>query len=153
MNALQEALDLWNAYAVRCGWPLVRRLTSDRERKLRVLLKQGMADWQEALAKAEASDFLCGRTERSEKHAGWRFSIDAMLRESFFVKILEGNYDNRDAAPIRPSEDPETLLWKARLSKYQPGGFWLGMWGPKPGEPGCQAPSRLVSEWQQRHMH
>jgi hypothetical protein len=147
--SIQEAMNLWNEVAVRCGWPIVRRLTSDRERKLRALLRNGMEDWTEALAKAEASDFLCGRTARPEKYQGYRFNIDTMLRESFFVRLLEGNYDNREA--IQPKlKSPETLLWEARLRNYKPGSMWLGIWGPKPGEPGCQAPAALLEEYQRR---
>ena len=147
MSKLQEALDLWNLAAVECGWPVVRRLTADRERKLYALLKNGLDDWREALAKAKASDFLCGRTARSERHSGWRFSFDAMVRDSFFTKILEGNYDNRDAPQVQ-AKDPETLLWEARMRGYRKEngefGFWSGLWGPKPGEPGCQVPKHLL---------
>lgn len=152
MSAIQEAMDLWNVVALECGWPVVRRLTSDRERKLRSLLRNGIEDWKEAIAKAQLSDFLCGRSLRSEKHAGWRFNIDTMLRESFFVRLLEGNYDNHEAEGAK-FKSPETALWEARLHTYKPGGMWLGIWGPKPGEDGCQAPKAIVEQWQQRNMH
>jgi hypothetical protein len=152
VTKLQEALDLWNVAAAECGWPIVRRLTADRERKLYALLKNGLDDWREALAKAKASDFLCGRTARSERHSGWRFSFDAMVRDSFFTKVLEGNYDNReDAAPTFKS--PETLLWEARLRSYRPGGMWLGIWGPRPEDSGCQAPPTVVDEWKQKALN
>ena len=145
--AAQEAIDLWNEAAVRCGWPLVRRLTPDRERKLRGLIRSGLDEWKEALGKAELSDFLCGRVERAEKHSGWRFSIDAMLRESFFVKILEGNYDNRESTQAK-FKSAETILWEARLKGFREKGMWLGIWGPKPGESGCQAPKAITEQWQ-----
>lgn len=138
----QEALDLWNEAAVRSGWPRVRRMTADREKKLRALVKGGLDDWREALAKAEASDFLCGRTARSEQHRGWQFTIDAMLRESFFVKILEGNYDNREAPTLR-LKDPDTSLWEARIKGFRERGLWMVIWGPRPGEKGCQVPAHL----------
>ena len=38
----------------------------------------------------------------------------------------------------------DTLLWRNRLSKG-PSGFWLTSWGPKPSEPGCEAPAALVA--------
>jgi hypothetical protein len=151
MSAIQEALDLWNETAVVCGWPIVRRLTSDRERKLRSILRNGLDDWKEALAKAQVSDFLCGKTERAGKYENYRFNIDTMLREPFFVRLLEGVYDNRETP--QTFKGPETILWEARLKSYKPGGFWLGLWGPKPGEEGCQAPRSLLEQWQQRHLH
>lgn len=152
MTKLQEALDLWNTAAVECKWPLVRRLTADRERKLYALLKNGLDDWREAIAKAKASDFLCGRTSRSEKHAGWRFSFDFFVTDSRFTRILEGVYDNQDA-PGEKFVSPANALWEARLRNYKPGGLWLGIWGPTPQEQGCQAPASLVEQWQQRHSH
>lgn len=154
MNKLQQALDCWNVAAVECGWPVVKFPTSeDRERKLyRLLRKFGMEGFREVLAKAEASDFLRGMTARSERHEGWRFTFDCIVRESFFVKIRDGNYDNREAA-APTFKSPETLLWEARLRSHKPGDRWLGIWGPAPGEDGCQAPKGLVEDWQQRHLH
>ncbi len=147
---IPEALECWNTSAEKCGWPQVRRLSADRERKLRDLLKKGgLEEWREALAKAEASDFLCGRTSRSEKHQGWRFSFDAMVRESFFLKILEGNYTN--AAPGGPIyKSPMDALWEARLSAWKPGKLWLGIWGPDPTDERCEAPQAVISSWRAR---
>lgn len=152
MSIIQEALDLWNETAAVCGWPVVRRLTSDRERKLRSLLRNGIEDWKEALAKAQLSDFLNGRTMRSEKHEGWRFNFDFFITDSRFTRILEGVYDNRDSAQPR-LKDPETLLWEARLKTYRPGGMWLGIWGPRPEENGCHAPSSVVEQWKQKALN
>lgn len=133
MSIIQEALDLWNETAAVCGWPLVRRLTSDRERKLRALLRNGIEDWKEALAKAQLSDFLNGRTTRSEKHEGWRFNFDFFITDSRFTRILEGNYDNAErATPML--RDPDALQREARMKGYREKGFWLPTWGPKPQE-------------------
>jgi DNA-binding transcriptional MocR family regulator len=30
--------------------------------------------------------------------------------------------------------------WETRLRSWRKSGFWLPLWGPKPGEPGCFAP-------------
>lgn len=130
--SIQAALDLWNESAARCGWPLVRRLTADRERKVRNLIRNGLEEWTEALGKAEASDFLCGRVERSSNHAGWRFTFDFFITESRFVRVLEGAYDNKEsvAQPVYKSSD--AVLREARLRGYKPGGFWLNTWGPRP---------------------
>lgn len=149
MSNIAEALAMWNDAAKECGWPQVIRLTSDRERKLRNLVSSGLEDWTAALAKARASDFLCGRTERIAQHASWRFTFDAMVRESFFVKLLEGNYDNARPSTIAVV-DPETSLWSARLRDYKPGGFWHFGWGPRPEGDGCHAPRAVLEQWQQQ---
>lgn len=36
--------------------------------------------------------------------------------------------------------------WRARLSSFKKSGAWLDTFGPRPGEPDCQAPAALVSE-------
>ena len=43
----------------------------------------------------------------------------------------------------------DELVWRNRLSSG-PGGLWLLSWGPRPDEPGCQAPTALIagSRWQ-----
>lgn len=40
-------------------------------------------------------------------------------------------------AATMPAPEP----WEARVSGFRKSGFWLPAWGPKPGEPGCHAPS------------
>ena len=34
--------------------------------------------------------------------------------------------------------------WKARLRSWRKSGFWLPLWGSKPGEAGCMAPAALL---------
>lgn len=145
---MAEAVALWNEAAARCGWPIVRRLTADRERKVRGLIRNGLGDWREALAKAEASDFLCGRTERRGEHAGWRFNFDFFITESRFVRLLEGLYDNKETTLLPVGKSPEVSQWEARLRGWKDGkGMWLAaQWGPPPGQPGCQVPARVLDE-------
>ena len=40
----------------------------------------------------------------------------------------------------QPGETP----WDARVSGFRRIGFWLALWGPKPNEPGCQAPKEFL---------
>lgn len=150
---IKHAVDAWNEAAVVCGWPVIRGLHSDRERKLQKLIRTyGMDQWNEGLAKAQASDFLCGKTERAEKYTSYRFNLDTMVRESFFIRLLEGCYDNREQAAPVSFKSSETILWEARLRNYKPGGMWLGIWGPPPSDPSCHAPKSAVEAWKQRHM-
>jgi len=34
--------------------------------------------------------------------------------------------------------------WDARLRSWRQSRFWLPLWGPKPGEPGCFAPAEVL---------
>jgi hypothetical protein len=49
-----------------------------------------MREVQAFFRKVAASDFLCGRNERS-----WTANFDWLMKSSNAVKVLEGNYDNR----------------------------------------------------------
>lgn len=45
------------------------------------------------------------------------------------------------------SEMPDDRAkWTARLRSWRQSRFWLPLWGPKPGEPGCFAPPGLLME-------
>jgi len=39
----------------------------------------------------------------------------------------------------------ERSRWEARLRSWRQSRFWLPLWGPKPTEPGCFAPSSLMT--------
>lgn len=91
-----EAVNLWNETAERTGWPKVQMITAARRRALKARLAEcgGIEGWQSALAKAEASAFLTGRTKRSADHENWRFSLDFMAKQGPFTKIMEGGFDD-----------------------------------------------------------
>lgn len=148
---IADAVNLWNETAARCGWPAIRLMTVQRAGRLRNILAQcGEEGYREAIAKAEASDFLCGRLDRvNDSHANWRFNIDLFLRPSFFVRLLEGAYDNREER--KPSSQPsastmsdEEIQWRARLRGWRESRLWLPGWGPQPGQKGCMVPSRFL---------
>ena len=89
-NDIVQAVAAWNALAAETGLPTVTKLTDDRRGKLKARLQDcgGLDGWIAALEKIRASPGLLGRTGGS-----WRANFDFVLRESGFVKIMEGNYD------------------------------------------------------------
>lgn len=91
-----EAVQAYNAAAEASGWSRVQKLTAQRRAALRARLKEagGVAGWRDALTRAAASDFLCGRAERV-----FFASFDFLTRQSSFVKLMEGQYDNRASRP------------------------------------------------------
>lgn len=99
-----EAVAEYNAVASRAGWPQVQKMTDARRRAIRARFGEcgGIEGWRTVLGKAEASDFLCARTDRP-----WSgFGFDWLTAPKNFTKIMEGNYDNR-AGNSRPSPRPE----------------------------------------------
>jgi hypothetical protein len=80
--------------AMKCG---LQKRASESTKKRMTALKQRLKEppfqkgWKEALEKIPNSDFMLGKTERSN----WVVSLDFFLSPDGVVKILEGKYDNR----------------------------------------------------------
>lgn len=104
-NVFEEALDAFNESAERAGWPKAKALSKARKGALRGRLKDagGLDGWREALARAEASDFLCGRAGGSRPFFA---HLDFLLQASSFAKLMEGLYDNRALEPRPPPRGP-----------------------------------------------
>lgn len=96
-----EAVRAYNDAALIGGWPKVQKITTARRAALNARLRDadGIDGWRSALDRALASDFLCGRvvTTRGDPFFA---SFDFLTRQSSFVKLMEGQYDNRE-----PSHD------------------------------------------------
>lgn len=90
------AIGLFNASADRVGWSRVQKISHPRRRAVIARLKDvdGLAGWRDALAKAEASDFLCNRADRD-----FALTFDWLIKPANFIKLMEGNYDNRTRNP------------------------------------------------------
>jgi hypothetical protein len=80
--------------------PKVRVVTEKRKKLLKARLgKYSISQIEDVFRKAESSDFLSGR---SGKWTGC--NIDWLLNENNFVKVLEGNYDNKNK-PLGPENE------------------------------------------------
>lgn len=88
---VRTAFELFNEAAERHKWPRCQNINKTRRSRMQARLKEagGLAGWEVALAKAEASPFCCGEVN------GFRTTIDFLLQESSFAKLMEGNYDGR----------------------------------------------------------
>ncbi|MDO5621933.1 MAG: hypothetical protein Q4G24_10730 [Paracoccus sp. (in: a-proteobacteria)] len=91
------AVAIWNDAAGRCGWPRVVVLNGPRRAQVMARMREcgGLDGWRAAVERAEASDFLSGR----RGGGGW-FAFDWLVKSANFIKVMEGNYDNRGR--IRP---------------------------------------------------
>lgn len=87
--------DAWrSAYETNASkLPKMRLIGDKRKAAVRSMLKQGITidDFAEACRKADRSSFLLGGGS-----TGWRASADWMFNATNIVKILEGNYDDRE---------------------------------------------------------
>ena len=99
---LADAVDMFNRAAEQNDWPKVQSVNKARKRALAGCLKAigGLDGWQGLLAKVTASDFLMGRTPRSDDHANWRFDFDFLTKPKRYTKLMEGGYDNSNRAVV-----------------------------------------------------
>lgn len=101
-NDAAKAVASFNAAAAESGWSQVQKLTASRSKQIRARLADcgGIEGWEVALRKAQDSDFLCGRTAKP-----WTgFGFDWLTKQSNFTKLMEGNYDNRNSGPDKPTD-------------------------------------------------
>jgi hypothetical protein len=98
----ERAVAMFNDTAGAQGWPQVRVLSKQRLSALKGRLREvgGLDGWQDALARAAASDHLNGKNDR-----GWTCNFDFLTRQSSFAKLMEGNYDNRQPTTRRSKGD------------------------------------------------
>lgn len=89
----RAAVDMWNESCASSGLPRVQMLNAKRRRGVMARLGEcgGLEGWRVALEKVAASDFLTGRTGKSD----WRATFDFLCQPSSFAKLMEGAYDNR----------------------------------------------------------
>ncbi len=80
-----------------CGFKLSKvhiKLISDTRRRLisqrRKDLKAIDMSFEDYFNKVTKSDFLCGKNSR-----GWRANFDWLLKSANFIKVIEGDYDNK----------------------------------------------------------
>ena len=90
-QAARAVVNLYNEICI--SYPRVRSLSEARKKAIRARLKTyKLPDFEELFRRAEASDFLKGRNDRN-----WTATFDWLIADRNMAKVLDGNYDNRDA--------------------------------------------------------
>ena len=84
----------------------VKELTASRRQAINARLKElkTVEELDHFLDMVESSDFITGRDGKWQGKRG----IDWIFKQQNFIKILEGNYVNKDS-PISPSLSPEEI--------------------------------------------
>jgi DNA-binding transcriptional regulator YhcF (GntR family) len=98
------AFEAYNDLAAELGLPKAQALNDQRKSKIRQRLGEcgGLTGWLDALGKIRGSPFLRGDNDR-----GWKASLDFLLQQSSFTRLMEGSYDRQ--ARSRPSPAKPTL--------------------------------------------
>lgn len=87
----QEIVDMYNDTCV--SFPRVTTISDARKKAISARLKTyTIEDFEQTFKKAESSSFLKGKNERN-----WSANFDWMIKDANMAKILDGNYDNRQA--------------------------------------------------------
>jgi hypothetical protein len=90
---VQQIINQWNGL----GLNQIKTIKAGTERHK--LLKKRIKDYGadtilEAISKVGKSSFLCGHNNK-----GWTITFDWFIRPNNFPKVLDGNYDDRNAIP------------------------------------------------------
>lgn len=89
-----------SAYGSLCpSYPALRGVGDDRKRAIKARWEEykDLAVFEELFRKAEASDFLAGRS------CDWKASFDWLMKPTNMRKVLEGNYDNKGGGRCQSS--------------------------------------------------
>lgn len=100
----QTIVDLFNGLCPSLSKVTV--LSTSREKAITARLKEFTVEqFTTVFKKAEASKFLTGRNSKA-----WRANFDWLINASNFVKVLDGNYDDRTANRDGMSDNPDDDL-------------------------------------------
>ena len=108
-NASESVESLREAWNNLTSLPIPRWTKGREKEAARALKRRSLEEWCEVFRRIDASDFLRGGT-------GWCADIDWALRApgrkpESALKVLEGNYDNRAAAPSGAAPAPVSTSW------------------------------------------
>ena len=91
-NTYVKVVDLFNRICT--SFPKIQKITDGRKRLIRARLNQySLEQIEEVFILAESSDFLKGTNGK------WSATFDWLLNDNNFIKVLEGNYNNKSSPP------------------------------------------------------
>jgi hypothetical protein len=113
--------------------PALMQISGQKERAVGGLIRS----WRDKYGAALVIDVLNAALENPpDKPIPWIIAALAYRQRTaggpVKLRIIPGGAD-----------DPR---WRNRVAYFRDGGQWDGMWGPEPGQPGCQAPHELMAE-------
>lgn len=116
----EKVVEMYRKYCP--SFPKVIRINDARKKTINARLQEfSLTIIKQAFQKAEASDFLSGRS--GQWNASTSCNFDWILNPTNIVKILEGNYDNKDtrqptkSALSTSKETPEQVYQRLGVPK------------------------------------
>lgn len=98
----QQIVDLFHSICI--SFPKVRSLSDARRKAIKARLKTyTIDDFRQVFENAEASSFLKGLD------GGWKASFDWLIKEANMLKVLEGNYADKQQRYIRKEAKPNWM--------------------------------------------
>jgi hypothetical protein len=90
-DEIHRSFEIWNDLAAQTGLPVAKMLSKTRASRLKARLRDvgGSDGWLAAMEKIRGSPFLLGQRDK------FRATLDWILKETNFAKIMEGNYDDK----------------------------------------------------------
>lgn len=144
------AFDLWNETARRCGLPVAKSLDDARRRSIGQRLDEaGLEGWREALEAVERSAFLRGQRPGRDGRP-MKADLGFVCQAKTYPRLREGFYgdDATEPKPAVVAIDPELQRWRTRVREFTKNRWWEETnWGPRPGKPGCLAPTEILAEF------
>lgn len=100
---VEQAIEIWNGVASRCGLPMAKGATNKRRVSIRARLKEaGLDGWREACAAVERSKTCRGLTD-----IAFKADVDFVAAPGKFQRLREGFYGSdapvSAAAPSTPA--------------------------------------------------
>ncbi len=117
------AADVVNDELGHAEWPKVVKLTKDRRRRVKNLLRSyPIGDIEVALRRAMADKWARGETARPAEHADWQFNFDHFVKEKTITRFSE----KPDGERPNPSSGQSTTATKYEalfdFGRTRPGG-------------------------------
>ena len=98
----QQIVDLYHSICI--SFPSVRSLSDARKKAIKARLKTyTLDDFRQVFENAEASSFLKGAD------GGWKASFDWLIKEANMLKVLEGNYVDKQQRYTRNERKPNWM--------------------------------------------
>ena len=97
-DIVNEVIEIYHSICV--SFPTIRAVSEARKKAIHNILKKyTLDDLKTVFENAENSSFLKGLD------GGWKASFDWMIKESNFLKVLEGNYADKAKKPLGQKQE------------------------------------------------
>lgn len=108
----QQIVDLY--HSICTSFPSVRSLSDARKKAIKARLKKyTLDDFRQVFVNAEASSFLKGTD------GGWKASFDWLIKEANMLKVLEGNYADKQQRYTRNERKPNWMQPSLELGEEE----------------------------------